>query len=785
MRLLLLFLTLFLPVAAWAALFDVSAADKSMQYLGMIFGNVGDLPIRSTGNPIFSSLIHIFNQIVFLLGIVIIAFTAIMGTIGTAHEGEVMGKKMSSIWIPVRSGFGVYLLLPATNGGYNWIQVAVMWMIVQGVGAANTIWEQVIVSNATQGNVTADTRRADLENGFGATGAIFHCLLCMTKINAEMLKNPVISTNLGGEYLTPFPEGDEIQFGQLSKKGTVKPLCGSITIPTVGSALTSKVDQAFGQVDPNLQKEILGSAILSAQNAMLSSAVEAVTLPRTNWSQEGRWVEASRVLQAALLNLNDSFTKVDDKRQQAISNGWILAGSYYFVLVSGGNYTAPPPIQIVDSGIDAKAIRQILGATYADPIIQAVGEAPPNIKTDTPQGTDPANVSGTLMSAYYDHVKNGTNGSGGIFPVTPAQRASGSIATINLPKSNKMATAVFDAIFGGNFFNNIAGKLVAHVTTGCFSYDINDPLHIGEAASYIGRQIGLSNNQSGGGTAAENASTAANAQGGDPVVCMAAFGANLAAIIEETFWTAMILIPLLFIGAVCLGVQAFGNALQKIFQYAIPLIMMLIIALWSAGIMLALYVPLIPFLVFTFSAVSWMILVIEAMLGAPLIALTLIVPSEDEIGKAGHAIMILLGLFLRPALMIIGFIFSIQLLFVAITMLNVGFAGTLKMNIGAGMGPFGLVAVILMYVGIAVSFVHEAFSLIYVLPDKILRWLAGAGEGMEAGQQVKELKGKVSGKGSGSEIGSGFMQTGVKSASSMNPGGGGGGGGGGAPGLQT
>src|SRR5262249_44522191 len=152
-------------------------------------------------------------------------------------------------------------------------------------------------------------------------------------------------------------------------------------------------------------------------------------------------------------------------------------------------------------------------------------------------------------------------------------------------------------------------------------------------------------------------------------------------------------------------------------KVVVPVCILMISLLWVAGITLCLYVPMIPYLVFTFSAISWIILVVEAMLGAPMIALSLIVPSEDEVGKAGHAIVILLGLFLRPALMILGFILAIKLLMVAIQMLNYGFWATLVDSTGgsAGIGFFGLIAVIFIYTSLATGMVHEAFSLIYML----------------------------------------------------------------------
>ena len=72
----------------------------------------------------------------FVLGIIILLYTLVISTVNTAQEGELMGRKWSSIWIPMRSVMGTGLLVP-TASGYSLIQILVLWIIVQGVGAAN------------------------------------------------------------------------------------------------------------------------------------------------------------------------------------------------------------------------------------------------------------------------------------------------------------------------------------------------------------------------------------------------------------------------------------------------------------------------------------------------------------------------------------------------------------------------------------------------------------------------------------------------------------------------
>jgi defect in organelle trafficking protein DotA len=209
-----LVLLFFFPQVSWGfGVFDVSPEDKSLQYLGQIFGTIPGTQIQApneaegiAGSPLIAQVVYIFNQVVFLLGIVIVVYTGVVGTIRTAQEGEFLGKSWHSLFVPLRAVIGVFMLLPS-YGGYNWIQITVMWFIIQGVGAANSLWQQVILTNLTQGSIHTDTRLMQLSNPqvSSAVNALFLGDLCMTLIN-----NDAATVKLLGDYITPFQFANQI-----------------------------------------------------------------------------------------------------------------------------------------------------------------------------------------------------------------------------------------------------------------------------------------------------------------------------------------------------------------------------------------------------------------------------------------------------------------------------------------------------------------------------------------------------------------------------------------------
>lgn len=116
--------------------------DVSVIFLSNIFGIV-DGVLHGTGSQIMGAMFAVFNSAVLALGGIIIMYTLMVSTINTAHEGQMLGQKWSSIWVPVRSTLGLTLLIPKASG-YCIMQIMFMWIVVQGVGAADKVWEAAL-----------------------------------------------------------------------------------------------------------------------------------------------------------------------------------------------------------------------------------------------------------------------------------------------------------------------------------------------------------------------------------------------------------------------------------------------------------------------------------------------------------------------------------------------------------------------------------------------------------------------------------------------------------------
>jgi defect-in-organelle-trafficking protein DotA len=124
--------------------------------------------------------------------------------------------------------------------------------------------------------------------------------------------------------------------------------------------------------------------------------------------------------------------------------------------------------------------------------------------------------------------------------------------------------------------------------------------------------------------------------------------------------------------------------------------------------------------------------------------------GHDLLGKAEQSIMLLLGVFIRPAAMVIGFILAITLTYLMMQFLNYGFVytanpllETASSNSTASFNMISIVGILLVYAYVAIEVINQCFSMIFQVPDKILRWIGGPQEQSNVSQMMQSVKGGV------------------------------------------
>ena len=263
--------------------------------------------------------------------------------------------------------------------------------------------------------------------------------------------------------------------------------------------------------------------------------------------------------------------------------------------------------------------------------------------------------------------------------------------------------------------------------------------------------------------------------GTNPVLALAVMGVKYINMSMDT-WMSIVLVvlPISLIPTVGAGIASF-------LMMVLPLFMVWIGIMVGIGFTTAYYIPFLPYMIFTFGALAWFIAVIEAMAAAPLVALGISHPEgHDALGKSEQGLMILLNVFLRPSMMVIGFIASIAMCYVGVWLLNSGVSNVIDYLRTAAVwaateswsatstaipwaSVFGSFFVVIIYTMIYLTLVEKSFSLIAVLPDKVLRWVGGQAEGVgqEASQWTSDTKQQLGKAADAADKASGAIQKGM------------------------
>ncbi len=176
-----------------------------------------------------------------------------------------------------------------------------------------------------------------------------------------------------------------------------------------------------------------------------------------------------------------------------------------------------------------------------------------------------------------------------------------------------------------------------------------------------------------------------------------------------------------------------GKAVPNLDKYISFILFSVFLPLLLYGLALAYYLPAIPFIRWFSALVGWIIMVVEALVAAPLWLCAHALPDGEgaagQHGKRGY--FLLLGIVLRPPLMVTGFFAAVILMNVLGRMLGASFemfvGGTAQTKILGLTGTFSMLVILGIVVIMAAN---KFFSLIHYLPEHVTNWIGQHFQGM-------------------------------------------------------
>lgn len=160
-------------------------------------------------------------------------------------------------------------------------------------------------------------------------------------------------------------------------------------------------------------------------------------------------------------------------------------------------------------------------------------------------------------------------------------------------------------------------------------------------------------------------------------------------------------------------------------------------------LMCSVYLPMVPYIIFMGQVLEWVASVMLGVAAAPFLAFAHFDTDGEGLGqRTQYGYTFMLQSFMRPILLILGFILSSAMIEVSVYYLTASFSFALAdAQIHSVTGIFSMLGFIALYMTLAVGMVNTSCSLMYLIPDAIFRFMGadtvGMGFGRETGQHAQ------------------------------------------------
>ena len=658
-------LIMFVPELAFA---QAGGSDKSREWF--IKGLFGGLD-GGGGDPLVG-IVGVFNAAVLMVGGVLLAYTLIAGSMQTASDGEMLGKRWSSLWLPIRTSLGVAAILPAING-YAIIQAAVIWLAIQGIDIANQMTEKFLAQATTQNNTYTFSAANIKPEIVSISKQLVMNSACVAAFDDDLNANDDSSKNVFGINFAP-------GMGMFNLSGVIDGAtqgfsadgissfmpyrygCGTVAFPA--KSVSSNHDQL--QILDLQKLSEIRSEMWDVNNAQFQAALQKSSSMGISIAQAARAgsdeEEVKKQIMKGANEIADAWSQaivsaatgksenlVNQKLVSQInSDGWILLGSWYMQITLAQQALSEtmvitPEVALPDAIIEGARVQTQGGGT----IEKLAGGV---IRWATGQkayiGQDAAS---TLM--YAVRVTDGGSGDNAT-----------QMAGTNSPKG---------------ILYSITRKLTVAFTGLDLSGSDKNPVVLAtEVGSRLTTSVGIA----------------------------------------------------IVVFAVAAGMAGTGATIgTNIVLVAVSILSPLLITMLGTGLTLSYYIPMVPYILWLGAVFGWVVLIVEAVIAAPLWAVTHLAPDGDGVvGRGGQGYMLVLSLTLRPGLMVFGFAAAVAVMNPMGKFLNETFMGTFFASVSPGMtGLFKILAGTVIYCTLMLTIINRVFSLIHQVPDGILRWIGG------------------------------------------------------------
>lgn len=175
------------------------------------------------------------------------------------------------------------------------------------------------------------------------------------------------------------------------------------------------------------------------------------------------------------------------------------------------------------------------------------------------------------------------------------------------------------------------------------------------------------------------------------------------------------------------GVGAVTGLAKGALEAFSPFAIMAVVGLFAFGITLAVYIPMLPFVIWYGGIMAWFANVLEGLIASPVGAFAHLEAEGEGMGqRAQHTYLFLFGVLLRPTLMVFGFFggsYAVKVLGAILLVLFAPAMANAQFNSMTGLVMF--IGFVFVFVSLVLTLIHGCFNLIHIIPDQVISWVGG------------------------------------------------------------
>ena len=669
--------------------------------------------------------------------------------VAAAHEGTSVAQKWSGIWVPMRLFVGAGILAPYVKG-YCLAQVLVLYAALWSGSFANIIWSAYIQgldnpqisSNASLPFLTPALRGLVMDD------------VCYNIVSRQK----AVATSQGAEFDVQLPtqnpwtpkitqdDGDvdyaakindvfdtsvfnsnrkvEISPSTLQKATwDFGPTCGSVSIPFVstasqtqalsGSNAASGLFAAYDKkkiaaitkfaqdMDKSVSK-VVNNAIGASSDIPSNLSSDVVGVMTQYQTETG--TAYSSIAQAAQtfldgVNSSSGTNRMTTFQQNARTYGWMSSGSFY------------------------------MNISRMQGMVDAFLTIAPSASSQSADVTNILN-SGSAISKLI-----GTTGAS-------ADVLNKFVVAFSNVQSAESTTQASSTLSTGAQTGNIAGLTIYNNTIGLDNPNTPVGRVVDAVSSWIGSKLTAFINKTTG-LDATGASSGSSGVQGSELQNMTEFGQNILTI------TGLLFTLLVFgagaflvsggvggsLAAKALGTAAKaaswfgGDVVGKIGQTLMTALFWLMGSMLVVGVLHAYIIPMMPYIQFLLFGMSMLIIVVEAVIAAPIWAfMHFRLDGQEMVGHSQQAgYMLIFNLFLRVPLAMLGMLLSISVFNATMLILAMTFYPAVQSAMGdGGTGLIGSIVMLLLMSYLHYQIAVRSFSLISSVPSRVSKWFGAS-----------------------------------------------------------